>query len=82
MRITEKGGTRPKVSINLPLGLAEMLFKSLPEDAKASLGAQVPHPARLGSPEEYAALARHIVENGYLNAEIIRLDGGIRMAPR
>ncbi|PXY30020.1 3-hydroxyacyl-CoA dehydrogenase [Prauserella sp. PE36] len=58
------------------------LFDSLPEDAIASLGAQVPHPSRLGDPGEYAALARHIVENPMLNGETIRLDGAIRMAPR
>jgi len=58
------------------------MMAGLPEPAQESLAKQVPHPARLGSPEEYAALARHIVENGYLNAEVIRLDGGIRMAPR
>ena len=58
------------------------MMAGLPEPAQESLAKQVPHPARLGDPSEYAALARAIVENGYLNAEIIRLDGGIRMAPR
>lgn len=58
------------------------LFATLPDDAIASLGAQVPHPSRLGDPVEYAALARHIVENPMLNGETIRLDGAIRMAPR
>jgi NAD(P)-dependent dehydrogenase (short-subunit alcohol dehydrogenase family) len=58
------------------------MMAGLPEPAQESLAKQVPHPARLGSADEYAALARHIVENGYLNAETIRLDGGIRMAPR
>ncbi|GAB3562503.1 3-hydroxyacyl-CoA dehydrogenase [Amycolatopsis endophytica] len=58
------------------------LFATLPEDAIASLGAQVPHPSRLGDPAEFAALARHIVENPMLNGETIRLDGAIRMAPR
>jgi len=58
------------------------MLAGLPEPARESLGKQVPHPARLGSPTEYAALARHIVENGYLNGEVIRLDGSIRMAPR
>ena len=58
------------------------LLASLPEDAKASLGAQVPHPSRLGDPDEYAALVQHIVENPMLNGEVIRLDGAIRMAPR
>ncbi|NKY44753.1 3-hydroxyacyl-CoA dehydrogenase [Nocardia cerradoensis] len=58
------------------------LFATLPEEAIKALGAQVPHPARLGDPAEYAALARHIVENPMLNGETIRLDGAIRMAPR
>ena len=58
------------------------MLAALPEDAKYSLGKQVPFPPRLGRPEEYAALAKHIVENQMLNGEVIRLDGGIRMAPR
>ncbi|WP_104163442.1 SDR family NAD(P)-dependent oxidoreductase [Cryobacterium sp. N22] len=58
------------------------LLQGLPAEARASLGAQVPHPARLGDPAEYAALVRHIVENPMLNGETIRLDGGIRMAPQ
>jgi NAD(P)-dependent dehydrogenase (short-subunit alcohol dehydrogenase family) len=58
------------------------LLAGLPEDAQKSLGAQVPHPARLGDPDEYGALATHIVQNPMLNGEVIRLDGAIRMAPR
>ena len=58
------------------------LLAGLPEEAKKSLGAQVPHPARLGKPDEYGQLAVHIVENPMLNGEVIRLDGAIRMAPR
>jgi NAD(P)-dependent dehydrogenase (short-subunit alcohol dehydrogenase family) len=58
------------------------MLAALPEDAKESLGKQVPFPQRLGKPEEYAALANHIVENRMLNGEVIRLDGAIRMAPR
>jgi NAD(P)-dependent dehydrogenase (short-subunit alcohol dehydrogenase family) len=58
------------------------MLASLPEQAQKSLGAQVPHPSRLGDPDEYAALAAHIVENPMLNGEVIRLDGAIRMAPR
>ena len=58
------------------------MMASLPEAAQASLAATVPHPARLGQPDEYAALVRHIVENDYLNGEVIRLDGALRMAPR
>jgi NAD(P)-dependent dehydrogenase (short-subunit alcohol dehydrogenase family) len=58
------------------------LFASLPEDAITALGAQVPHPSRLGNPAEYAALVRHVVENPMLNGETIRLDGAIRMPPK
>jgi len=58
------------------------LLGSLPDEAQKSLGKQVPHPARLGDPDEYGALAVHIIENPMLNGEVIRLDGAIRMAPR
>jgi len=58
------------------------LLAGLPEAARASLAQQVPFPPRLGRPEEYAALARHIFENEMLNGEVIRLDGAIRMAPK
>jgi len=58
------------------------MLQGMSEEIRASLGAQIPFPSRLGKPEEYAALARHIIENGYLNGEVIRLDGAIRMAPR
>ncbi len=58
------------------------MLAGLPQEARDSLGAQVPHPARLGQPSEYGALVRHIVANPMLNGEVIRLDGAIRMAPR
>ena len=58
------------------------LLAGLPDEAREALGAQVPHPARLGTPDEYAALAAHIVENPMLNGEVIRLDGALRMPPR
>ena len=58
------------------------LLARLPEHVKASLGASVPHPARLGHPDEYALTALHILENPMLNGETIRLDGAIRMQPR
>lgn len=58
------------------------MMKGLPEKAQESLAKQMPHPARLGLPEEYAALVRHIVENPYLNGEVVRLDAAVRMAPR
>jgi NAD(P)-dependent dehydrogenase (short-subunit alcohol dehydrogenase family) len=91
-----KGGivamTLPMARDLVPLGIrvvaiAPGLFKTpllagLPEEVQASLGGQVPFPSRLGDPGEFAALARHIVENPMLNGEVIRLDGAIRMAPR
>ncbi|GAA1866658.1 3-hydroxyacyl-CoA dehydrogenase [Paeniglutamicibacter psychrophenolicus] len=58
------------------------MMASLSAEAQASLGAQVPHPARLGKPAEYAALVEHIVANQMLNGETIRLDGAIRMGPK
>lgn len=58
------------------------MMAGLPQEAQDSLGAQVPHPSRLGKPGEYAALAAHIIENPMLNGETIRLDGAIRMAPK
>jgi len=58
------------------------MLKGLPQAAQDSLGQQVPHPARLGRPDEYARLVAAIVDNDYLNGETIRLDGAIRMAPR
>jgi NAD(P)-dependent dehydrogenase (short-subunit alcohol dehydrogenase family) len=58
------------------------LLAALPEAARQSLGQQVPFPSRLGRPDEYAALVRHIIENEMLNGEVIRLDGALRMAPK
>ncbi len=58
------------------------MLGGLPESARISLGQQVPFPPRLGRPAEYAALAKHIIENTMLNGEVIRLDGAIRMQPR
>ena len=58
------------------------MLAGLPQAAQDSLGKQVPHPSRLGRPEEYARLVESIVRNPMLNGEVIRLDGAIRMAPR
>jgi NAD(P)-dependent dehydrogenase (short-subunit alcohol dehydrogenase family) len=69
------------VTIAPGLFLTPMLL-GLPKEAQDSLGKQVPFPSRLGKPEEYAQLARSIVENEMLNGETIRLDGAIRMAPK
>ena len=61
---------------------ATPLLKTLPETVQASLAASIPFPSRLGKPEEFAQLAAHIVSNGHLNGEVIRLDGALRMASR
>ena len=58
------------------------LLRGLPESAQLSLARQVPHPARLGRPAEFADLVLHIIDNPMLNGEVIRLDGAIRMAPK
>ncbi len=58
------------------------MLTGMPQEVQDSLGKMVPFPSRLGRPAEYAALVRHIMENCYLNGEVIRLDGAIRMAPK
>ena len=58
------------------------MMRTLPEEIQASLAKSVPHPARLGDPAEFAALARSMVENAYLNGEVVRLDGALRLPPR
>ncbi len=58
------------------------MLQGMSEEIRTSLGQQIPFPSRLGKPEEYAALVRHIIENEVLNGEVIRLDGAIRMAPK
>jgi NAD(P)-dependent dehydrogenase (short-subunit alcohol dehydrogenase family) len=69
--------------VSVAPGLFETpMLAGLPQEAQDSLGRQVPHPSRLGRPEEFAALVEHIVANPMLNGETIRLDGAIRMAPR
>ena len=58
------------------------MVDGLPPDVQAGLAADVPFPPRLGRPEEYAALVAHIAANRFLNGEVIRLDGALRMQPR
>ena len=58
------------------------MLAQLPEPARQALAAGVPFPRRLGAPDDYASLVEHIVTNRYLNGEVIRLDGALRMAPR
>jgi NAD(P)-dependent dehydrogenase (short-subunit alcohol dehydrogenase family) len=71
-----------RVNTILPGVFKTPMVAMMPTNVQDALGAQVPFPKRLGKPEEYALLAAFIVETPYLNAEAIRLDGGIRMAPR
>jgi len=71
-----------RVNTILPGIFNTPLLQGAPEKVKQALGAQVPFPARLGEPSEYAQLAVTMVENGYFNGESVRLDGAIRMAPR
>ena len=58
------------------------MVDGMPEHVQESLSASIPFPSRLGKPEEYAELVAHIMENGYLNGETIRLDGAVRLAPK
>ena len=75
-------GARIRVCTIAPGLFDTPLLAALPEEAREALGTSMPHPRRLGQPDEYAALAAHIVENPMLNGEVIRLDGALRMAPR
>lgn len=69
--------------VTIAPGLFETpMMTGLPADVQAALGAAVPFPPRLGRPEEYAALVRHVIENAMLNGEVIRLDGALRMGPK
>jgi NAD(P)-dependent dehydrogenase (short-subunit alcohol dehydrogenase family) len=65
-----------------PGTFATPMLAGLPEEARAALEAQVPHPSRLGDPAEYASLVAHVIDNPMLNGEVIRLDGALRMPPR
>ena len=58
------------------------MLAGLPEKARVSLAAAIPNPSRLGDPKEYASLVAHIASNHYLNGEVIRIDGSLRMAPK
>ena len=71
-----------RVATIAPGLFATPLMQQLPPEVQASLAASIPFPKRLGKPEEFAALAAHIVTNTHLNGEVIRLDGALRMAPR
>ena len=71
-----------RVNTILPGVFKTPMVSMMPPNVQDALGAQVPFPKRLGQPEEYAQLACFLIENPYMNAAAIRLDGGIRMAPR
>jgi len=71
-----------RVNAIAPGLFATPLLASLPQAVQDSLGQSVPFPARLGKPDEYAALVLHIIENAMINGEVIRLDGALRMAPK
>lgn len=71
-----------RVNTIAPGLVATPLLLNMPEEVQTSLAETVPFPKRLGRPDEFAALAAHLVENGLINGEVIRLDGALRMAPR
>jgi NAD(P)-dependent dehydrogenase (short-subunit alcohol dehydrogenase family) len=71
-----------RVNAIAPGIFATPMLMALPQEAQDSLGASVPYPKRLGSPAEYADLVLFLVRNGYMNGEVIRIDGALRMAPR
>jgi NAD(P)-dependent dehydrogenase (short-subunit alcohol dehydrogenase family) len=77
----ELASTGIRVMTIAPGIFATPMMKAMPQETQDSLGKQTPFPARLGEPDEYAALAAHILENVMLNGETIRLDGAIRMQP-
>ena len=60
----------------------DSLLSALPEEAQKSLGDSIPYPRRLGAPEEFASLVAHMVENRFLNGEVVRLDGALRLPPK
>ena len=62
--------------------MATPMLLAFPQEVQDSLNQSVPFPVRMGKPDEFARLVMHIIENDYLNGEVIRLDGAIRMAPR
>jgi NAD(P)-dependent dehydrogenase (short-subunit alcohol dehydrogenase family) len=77
-----KGGIGIRVCTIAPGLVDTPLLAGLPEEARQSLAAGIPFPKRLGRPEDFAQLALDIVEHGYLNGEVVRMDGALRMAPR
>jgi NAD(P)-dependent dehydrogenase (short-subunit alcohol dehydrogenase family) len=76
--------SRERIRVNtIAPGIFETpILAALTDDARASIASQVPYPARLGQPEEFAMLAEHMIRNGMLNGEVVRLDGALRLGPR
>jgi NAD(P)-dependent dehydrogenase (short-subunit alcohol dehydrogenase family) len=71
-----------RVNTILPGIFETPMMKGLPEAAQVALAASIPFPKRLGKPEEYAKLALFLIDHDYINAEAVRMDGAIRMAPK
>jgi NAD(P)-dependent dehydrogenase (short-subunit alcohol dehydrogenase family) len=71
-----------RVNTIAPGLMATPLLLKIPQAVQDSLSASIPFPKRLGKPEEFAALVIHICENSFMNGEVIRLDGALRMSPR
>ncbi len=78
----ELARSRIRVMTIAPGIMATPMLLAFPKGVQDSLNQSVPFPARMGKPDEFARLVMHIIENDYLNGEVIRLDGAIRMAPR
>ena len=74
-----RGGVR--INTIAPGVFLTPMLEGLPPKVQTELGAAVPFPQRLGRPDDYAALAQHIAENNYINGEVIRIDGALRMGP-
>ena len=72
---------RRRINTIAPGVMLTPMLEGLPPKVQSELGAAVPFPPRLGRPDDYAALAQHIVENNYINGEVIRIDGALRMGP-
>lgn len=73
---------RIRVNTIAPGLMATPMLFAMPDEVQVELAKNIPYPKRLGQPSEYASLAMHLIENEYINGEVIRLDGGLRMTPK